>query len=388
MNAQAASVDPIASNACFAASISAAPERSVPPPAPAGAHARPCWWRRSLRRLGWALASLLAAAVQAEPTRFELNAPQARSVFLAGEMTNWEAGKLPMTRGDDGRWRVDVELGRGEWVYKFIVDGRWTADPAPTALRDSDGRGGEHSMLFVGEGDWSLRPGAPAGRVETHQVPALAWGRTMKVDVYLPPSYRAGEELPVLWLLHGAGMDADQWLKTGHIARYMNNLLAREAIRPFVIVMPSSGDVPYDGISERFITDELPVWLAARFGLHTVRARAGVAGMSMGGTGAVRLPLKRPELYGFGFALSGAFPDALVAALPPGPDLPMQVTLLCGSDDELVGSNRRLAKALRDRGARFRYLEEPGGHTWQYWSQHSSEMLRAADAFFRTGRLP
>lgn len=338
-------------------------------------------WIHCLLLWAWALCT----AAQAETHVFELAAPDAKSVYLAGEMTSWEQGKRALAKGADGTWRLSVDLGPGLWLYKFIVDGRWIADPGP-AEHDADGQGGQHSLIFIGAGPWRERPGVPRGQVQTVMVESAAWGRPMKVNVYLPPGFAAGSNTPVLWLLHGAGMDADQWLKTGHVERYMDNLVADGRIKPFVIVMPTSGTVPYDGASERFITEELRAWLARTHGLRTERSRSGVAGMSMGGTGALRLPLRHPELYGFGFALSGYFGDELIAELPPGP-LPIQLALMCGRDDELVSTNRALVAALDKRRAAYFYLEEAGAHTMQYWSHRLVTVLRGADAYFGTGQL-
>src|SRR4029077_4292251 len=77
----------------------------------------------------------------AEQHTFELNAPAAHYVYLAGEMRQWEKSKLPMRKNDDGVWRVTVDLGGGEWLYKFIVDGKWIAAPASTD-HDAEGQGG------------------------------------------------------------------------------------------------------------------------------------------------------------------------------------------------------------------------------------------------------
>ena len=332
-----------------------------------------------------ALAFGLAGSANADERAFELEAPGARSVYLAGEMTGWDRHKLPLHRDADGKWRVVVDLANEEWLYKFIVDGRWTADPG-TADHDADGQGGQHSFLFVGRGDWDEIPGVSKGRVETRMVESESSPSPRKVNVYLPPGFDPGKPPPVLWLLHGSGMDADQWLRTGKVDRYMDNLISRRAIHPFVIVMPSSGNVPYTGTSEAFITHELRTWLAKTYGLATERATSAVAGMSMGGFGAFALPLRHPDLYGFGFALRGYYSDGYITSLPRGGALPMQTRILCGSDDALVDANRRLVRALKERRGEFYYREDAGGHTWQYWSNRMVEMLTTVDAYFDAGR--
>jgi enterochelin esterase-like enzyme len=328
--------------------------------------------------------------VQADQHSFELDAPAARKAYLAGEMTDWDNGKLPMFKGTDGKWHVTVDLTPGQWLYKFVVDGRWIADPG-SPDHDADGEGGQHSFIFVGKGDWEDLPSVPKGRVDTQMVPSKTWGKAIKLNIYLPPRFDRGERYPVLWLLHGGdgNVDADQWLKTGKVDRYMNNLIAKRAIHPFVIVMPSSPggeSMPYTGKSEQFITEELPTWLTSTYGLRADRNQSGVAGMSWGGFGAFSLPLKHSDLYGFSFSLSGYFRDDFIAALPNETKLPVQSILVCGRDDsvELLTSNRKLVDALNARHSKFYYHEDPGAHTWHFFGNRTVEMLTAADAFFST----
>jgi S-formylglutathione hydrolase FrmB len=319
---------------------------------------------------------------QADPVTFALAAPQARQVFLAGEMTGWDEHKQAMVRGADGVWRLRLELAPGQWLYKFVVDGQWMHDPA-TPEHDADGRGGQHSFVFVGDGPWVPLAGG-GGRVETHELPSAAFGRALKVNVYLPAGFQRGRALPVLWLLHGGGMDADQWFRTGHVERYLDRLIAAGRVQPFVVVMPSSGGLRYDGAAERFIADELPAWLASRYGLVPTRSQSAVAGMSLGGYGAVRLPLARPQRWGYAFALAGYYPPELVDAIRRDGPPPVELVLRCGVDDELLPTNRALLAALRERGAAPSYREDPGGHSFHYWSQVTEEMLSGVDAYFRS----
>lgn len=341
-----------------------------------------------IARICIAFTAVLSGHAQADQHAFELDAPAARAVYLAGEMTGWNDGKVPMRKGTDGKWRVTVELTPGQWLYKFVVDGRWLADPG-SPDHDADGAGGQHSFIFVGKGDWEDLPNVPKGRVDTQMVPSKTWGTAIKLNIYLPPGFDRSEHYPVLWLLHGGdgNVDADQWLKTGRVDRYMNNLIARGAIHPFVIVMPSSpgGErMPYTGRSEQFITEELPNWLASTYGLRADRDQSGVAGMSWGGFGAFSLPLKHSELFGFSFSLSGYFRDDFISALPSEAKLPVQSILVCGRDDsiELLTSNRKLVDALNVRHSKFSYREDSGAHTWNFFGNHTVEMLTAADAFF------
>lgn len=328
----------------------------------------------------WVLASTLGAlgAAQAMPasTCFRLDAPQAREVFLAGEMTDWDTGRLPMQRGADGAWQRCLPLAAGQWVYKFVVDGQWMADP--TAEGDDDGRGGRHSYVFVGEGEWTVPAGAPRGRLEEHRVPSRAWGQPQRVQVYLPPGWQRGQALPVLWLLHGRGMSPDQWSRTGRIADYLDGLQARGEIGPMVVVMPSSGEVFYTDVSQQHIAEELPPWLLAHYGLGPGRAQTALAGMSMGGSGALQLLIDRPQQYGFAYSLSGAFRGVL-AQVRTLKALPAPLVLRTGREDHVTPSNRELFRLLSQRGITVDYLEQAGGHSWHYWSGQIGDMLRAVN---------
>ena len=95
---------------------------------------------------------LIAGLARADTVEFSLRAPQARQVFLAGEMTDWDKGKKPMSRDADGVWRLNVALAPGQWIYKFVVDGRWVHDPA-TSEHDADGRGGQQTDPQDGGGN-------------------------------------------------------------------------------------------------------------------------------------------------------------------------------------------------------------------------------------------
>jgi chromosome partitioning protein len=87
--------------------------------------------------------------VSAGKVIFALNAPAADSVCLTGEFTNWSRDGIRMERdGEDGLWKTAVELGTGEYEYRYIVDGVWIKDPGnvDTVLNEF---GQENSLLIV-----------------------------------------------------------------------------------------------------------------------------------------------------------------------------------------------------------------------------------------------
>jgi 1,4-alpha-glucan branching enzyme len=77
-----------------------------------------------------------ATAVAAEeeiPTTFSYHDPNATTVGVAGEFSNWNI--LPMTKGADGTWSRTVYLRPGYYGYKFVVNGEWVFDPKNPARK-------------------------------------------------------------------------------------------------------------------------------------------------------------------------------------------------------------------------------------------------------------
>lgn len=62
-------------------------------------------------------------------TEFRMEAPEATSVKLAGDFTEWEKAPLDMVQSYDGTWFTIVPLLPGTYSYRFIVDGQWLDDP-------------------------------------------------------------------------------------------------------------------------------------------------------------------------------------------------------------------------------------------------------------------
>ncbi|MFD7256980.1 alpha/beta hydrolase [Streptomyces sp. NPDC059874] len=136
----------------------------------------------------------------------------------------------------------------------------------------------------------------------------------VRVRILLPENYRRdpARPYPVLYLLHGGTGDVEQWSKTdeGNVTA----ALAGSAF-PGIVVMPEGGKAGWysdwpghtDGFFapqwETFHVEQLVPWIDANF--NTVRAASGraVAGVSMGGYGALRYAGRHPEV----FSAVGAF---------------------------------------------------------------------------------
>lgn len=151
--------------------------------------------------------------------------------------------------------------------------------------------------------------------IEMH-VFSQALNRSTCVNVILPLPRRAElppEGLPVLTLLHGMGDDYTMWLRRTNVERY-----ALE--RGVAVVMPDGGlscyhNMVHGGRWRDYILDELPGLLRSLLPLSAQREDNFIAGCSMGGFGALKLGLSRPEQY----AAIGCFSAAHMEYRPDHP---------------------------------------------------------------------
>ena len=150
--------------------------------------------------------------------------------------------------------------------------------------------------------------------MEEIAVPSAALGRSLAVSVYRPdePAPKAG--WPVLYLLHGLHGSNRDWQLLGNIQETLDRLIVSGRIHRMVVVMPNAGnswyvnsaDVNGPGNYETAILKDLPEAIEKRYSPHCTRSSRAIAGLSMGGFGALRLALKRPDRYAAVASLSGA----------------------------------------------------------------------------------
>ena len=95
-----------------------------------------------------------------------------------------------------------------------------------------------------------------AGQVFADQAPSAALGRDVKFTVYVPDRYQAGGAVsyPVIYLLHGAGGDENEWRIRGGAVQTLDGLIKRGLTRPFVVVMPTAGPASWwaDGACTKY----------------------------------------------------------------------------------------------------------------------------------------
>jgi S-formylglutathione hydrolase FrmB len=213
---------------------------------------------------------------------------------------------------------------------------------------------------------------------------------------------------PTLWLLHGLSDDESIWSRSTSIERYVAPL-------GLSVVLPNVHRSFYTNMHSGyrywdFVSQELPEKARDFFPLSSAREDNFVAGLSMGGYGALKLALILPEQFAAAASLSGVTDVAEFRAergedfeLIFGPggaqrgsanDLFQLATSLagsgrpkprlyqcCGTEDVLYTQNTRFRDAIQELGFDYLYEEGPGDHSWAYWDR----MIERSLAWLRRG---
>lgn len=221
------------------------------------------------------------------------------------------------------------------------------------------------------------------------------------VHIVLPDRADEGTPIKTVYLLHGSSGGGQNWLNT-RLHPYANRY-------GVAFILPEVGNTFYRDIPNRggyftYIADELPRTIARFFRLSQRREDVAVMGCSMGGYGALKCALSRPEQYGFCGAfssgclglreyLAGArrgeygIPPAFYAAF--GPNLESReddeildlarrtahspvkpsIYMAAGTEDFLLEVNRDFVPQMEPLGFDFTYEEWPGEHDWFFWDE-------------------
>jgi len=238
--------------------------------------------------------------------------------------------------------------------------------------------------------------------------------RDMHYLVLLPHDYGSSRRFPVLYLLHGLYGDYKNWDTRTGVENYAKAV-------SFLIVMPDADDswytnsatVPRDKF-EDYVAKDLISEIDAKYRTIPERRARAIAGLSMGGYGAVKLALKYSDLFAFAGSLSGAFnavqnlddlrpefrakllevfgnatnrvrpQNDVFLLLKTAHDYPY-FYVACGTEDFFLATNRALAAQLSSQKVPYEYHETAGGHTWEYWDSAVNPLLQAVARHFEAG---
>jgi putative tributyrin esterase len=205
-------------------------------------------------------------------------------------------------------------------------------------------------------------------------------------------------DVPVLYLLHGLSDDSSAWLRYTSIERYA-------AALGLAVVMPQVqrsfyADEVHGARYWTYLSEELPEVVQSFFRVSDRREDTFVAGLSMGGYGALKWALHQPQRFAAAASLSGALDVVGLSAGeraplferiyggPPGPDDDLFALLDradagplpalyvgCGTEDELYDSSVRFSDAASATGADVHADFRPGEHEWGLWDATIQDVL-------------
>ena len=199
------------------------------------------------------------------------------------------------------------------------------------SLLDAQGRGGGGPAPGRGGG-----PASGTGKVERATVHGKALEGNLEGDspdrdvtVYLPPSYAADQNrrFPVVYLLHGYGGREDTFTtRLASLQESGDRLAFAQGFSSAIVVTPSAytlhkgsmySNSPTTGDWERFIAEDLVAYMDSHYRTLPSRMSRGLAGHSMGGYGALRIGMKRPDVFGSLYVMSAC---CLAANRNPRPE--------------------------------------------------------------------
>lgn len=241
---------------------------------------------------------------------------------------------------------------------------------------------------------------------------SLVLGTETHVNVIVPydrydETGNPGKYDKVLYMLHGLKQNCSSWLRNSSIERYANYY-------GFAVVLPEVGRSFYANMEMgmdyfTYITEELPRAVHGMFNLPQGRENTYVGGLSMGGYGALKCALSRPDLYAGAMSFSGGLyamehPDMLIKRYYSpgelqaimGPDLKVRpqddldhlmrtypadmpkprLYLACGTEDFLYQQNLRARDSLQKNGFELTWEAWEGVHDWKFWDVAAQRAMK------------
>ncbi len=272
-------------------------------------------------------------------------------------------------------------------------------------------------LLFSALAEFPCR--AATASAQCQSAPSRILHRAVGYCIIFPPGYASGKtrRYPVLYLLHGLGENRQFLIGNGGL-NLIEDLWSSRRMGKFLIVTPDADSSFYinsqngrERYEDFFIREFLP-YIERHYRTLPGRKYRGIAGVSMGGYGALHLAFRHPWLFGsagaesaaliahfraetlagpvaraLGLMLGGAFgtpPDAAywkenspLTLARTARLAGMKIYFDCGAQDGYGFEHgaRALDRILTARGIPHDFHLYPGGHNWEYFAAHLPEML-------------
>lgn len=319
--------------------------------------------------------------------KFRIVAPEATNVGVTFRDSS------PFTKGEDGAWYGTTRpLDEGFHYYLLKIDGAEVPDPS--------------SLMFFGAQRWGSAVEIPARDQDFYAVKNVPKGQlretffyskstdTMRrAFVYTPPGYdqNPDKRYPVLYLQHGWGENEYGWGAQGRAREIMDNLIAENKARPFIIVMiyGMTNDTRMGGLRdfkiepfETVMVRELIPFIDQNFRTLSDQPHRAMAGLSMGGMETKTITLRNLDTFShIGLFSGGSIAVTNIADMATFKAKNKLVFVSYGSRE--LGGNRpgfggdpkANTEALKEAGIHSHFYVSPDtAHEWQSWRRSLREM--------------
>ena len=249
------------------------------------------------------------------------------------------------------------------------------------------------------------------GRVDTIAVYSPSMKKTLKAAVSFPSSYINGtSRYPVVYLLHGGSGAFSDWHQKVTEKGIVNQMAEEHQV---LIITPGVGPASYyydspllDSVRyETYMIQELIPFIDKNYRTLAQKESRAITGLSMGGHGAITLATKHPSLFTAAGSMSGVMnidtdlwkvgedfrnlrkkgqiemlgkinykaplfnPYTAVGLVDQLKNQDISLIIDCGVDDFLIETNRQMHLLLMEKKIDHEYIERPGAHTWNYWTE-------------------
>ena len=251
-------------------------------------------------------------------------------------------------------------------------------------------------------------------QVDTISVFSPKMHKEVKSVVILPDNYTVKKHYPVVYLLHGYSDNYAKWIKTVPSIK----VLATE--HQLILVCPDGGysswyfDSPIDSTFqyETYITKDLLSWVDGHYSTIPDRSARAITGLSMGGHGALYLAIRNKNLFAQAGSMSGgvdlrfstkkydlakrlgtyeSHPEewdnrSVINMVEMLKNNELNIIIDCGVSDFFYQINAALHRRLMVLNIDHDFIERPGAHNWEYWTNSIQYQLLFFDKCFEKGK--
>jgi len=257
-----------------------------------------------------------------------------------------------------------------------------------------------------------LAGGAKAAKVDTLNIMSPTMHKSYKCVVITPEAYDKNqhERFPVVYLLHGYGGNYANWVKKAPAIQQLADAYEMMVVCPDGNTGSWYLDSPVDSSwkFETYVGTEIPAYIDSHYRTLADRKHRAITGLSMGGHGGLYLGIRHQQTFGAAGSMSGGvdirpFPQKWDLAKRLGTlddhldnwnnytvinqttrlkDSALALIIDCGVKDFFINVNRNLHQQLLQQGITHDYIERPGEHNWDYWSNSVVYQLLFFHRFF------